>query len=52
LFPFEMTGHEVFFASCEARAHLTHLVSRGQLVKTQNAAGVDMFQKPPKRRVS
>ena len=31
LFPFDMTGHEIFFASCEARAHLNHLVTTGHL---------------------
>ena len=31
LFPFDMTGHEVFFASCEARAHLNHLLNNGQM---------------------
>ena len=31
LFPFDMTGHEIFFASCEARAHLNHLITTGHL---------------------
>ena len=31
LFPFELTDHEVFFASCEARAHLNHLLNKGQM---------------------
>ena len=31
LFPFELTDHEVFFASCEARAHLNHLLNNGQM---------------------
>jgi len=46
LFPFEMTGHEVFFASCEARAHLNHLVQSGQLQKIDDASGIDRFVKP------
>lgn len=31
LFPFELTDHELYFASCEARAHLNHLVTRGHM---------------------
>jgi hypothetical protein len=31
LFPFELTDHEVFFASCEARAHLNHLFHGGKM---------------------
>lgn len=31
LFPMELTDHEVYFASCEARAHLNHLVTRGEM---------------------
>ena len=45
LFPFEMTGHEVFFASCEARAHLNHLVTTGYLQHTDRKNGVDLFAK-------
>ncbi len=45
LFPFEMTNHEVFFASCEARAHLTHLVTLGRITQTPNSSGVDIFVK-------
>ena len=36
LFPFELTDHEVFFASCEARAHLNHLVTRGMMTRSMN----------------
>jgi len=45
LFPFEMTGHEVFFASCEARAHLNHLVTTGHLQQADRKNGVDLFAK-------
>ena len=45
LFPFEMTGHEVFFASCEARAHLNHLVTTGHLQHVDRKNGVDLFAK-------
>ena len=45
LFPFEMTDHEVFFASCEARAHLNHLVTMGYLQHTDGKNGVDLFAK-------
>ena len=45
LFPFDMTGHEVFFASCEARAHLNHLVTTGQLQHAEGKNGVDLFAK-------
>lgn len=31
LFPMELTDHEIYFASCEARAHLNHLVTRGEM---------------------
>ena len=31
LFPMELTDHEIYFASCEARAHLNHLVTRGDM---------------------
>jgi hypothetical protein len=27
----ELTDHEIYFASCEARAHLNHLVTRGDM---------------------
>ena len=36
------TDHEIFFASCEARAHLNHLVSRGDLVRDMQD-GVAVF---------
>jgi len=42
LFAFELTDHELFFASCEARAHLNHLVARGEMQIVQKA-GVDYF---------
>ena len=42
LFAFELTDHELFFASCEARAHLNHLVARGEMQIRQDA-GVDYF---------
>ena len=45
LFPFDMTGHEVFFASCEARAHLNHLVTTGYLQRQESKNGVDIFVK-------
>jgi hypothetical protein len=34
LFPFELTDHEIYFASCEARAHLNHLVTRTKMTKS------------------
>ena len=34
LFKMELTDHEVFFASCEARAHLNHLFTRGEMTRT------------------
>ncbi len=42
LFRMELTDHEIFFASCEARAHLNHLVSRGDLVRDMQD-GVAVF---------
>jgi glyoxylase-like metal-dependent hydrolase (beta-lactamase superfamily II) len=42
LFTFGLTDHELFFASCEARAHLNYLVARGEFTVCQNG-GVDMF---------
>ena len=45
LFPFNMTGHEVFFASCEARAHLNHLVTSGHLQQQKSKNGMDIFIK-------
>ena len=45
LFPFDMTGHEIFFASCEARAHLNHLVTTGHLQHVDRKNGVDLFAK-------
>ena len=45
LFPFDMTGHEIFFASCEARAHLNHLVTTGHLQNLGRKNDVDLFAK-------
>ena len=45
LFPFDMTGHEIFFASCEARAHLNHLVTQGRLQHVDAKNGVTLFTK-------
>jgi glyoxylase-like metal-dependent hydrolase (beta-lactamase superfamily II) len=45
LFPFDMTGHEIFFASCEARAHLNHLVTQGRLQHVDPKNGVTLFAK-------
>ena len=42
LFPMELTDHEIYFASCEARAHLNHLVTRGEMT-CEIAAGVAKF---------
>ena len=35
--------HELYFASGEARAHLTHLVATGRLHKTQHDKGHDLY---------
>ena len=43
LFRMELTDHEIFFASCEARAHLNHLASRGELVQEMRD-GVAVFR--------
>ena len=45
LFPFDMTGHEIFFASCEARAHLNHFITTGHLQHVDRENGVDLFAK-------
>ena len=45
LFPFDMTEHEIFFASCEARAHLNHFVTTGHLQQVDRKNGVDLFAK-------
>ena len=45
LFPFNMTLHEIFFASCEARAHLNYLVRTGHLQQQNDKNGVDIFVK-------
>ncbi len=42
LFRFKLTDHEVFFASCEARAHLNHLVTRG-LMRRHTEADKTVF---------
>ena len=38
----ELTDHEVYFASCEARAHLNHLVRRGEMA-CETTGGVARF---------
>ncbi len=42
LFPFELTDHEIYFASCEARAHLNHLVTRNRM-RRSTKDGVAFF---------
>jgi len=42
LFAFDLTDHELFFASCEARAHLNHLVAREEM-QIQTKDGIDYF---------
>ena len=42
LFSFDLTDHELFFASCEARAHLNHLVARDEM-QIQTKDGIDYF---------
>ena len=42
LFPMELTDHEIYFASCEARAHLNHLVTRGDMWR-ETKDGVAIF---------
>jgi glyoxylase-like metal-dependent hydrolase (beta-lactamase superfamily II) len=42
LFTFDLSDHELFFASCEARAHLNHLVERGEFTVKQTQ-GIDVF---------
>ena len=43
LFPFNMNDHEIFFASCEARAHLNHLKTQGRLSHSVNKSNIDLF---------
>jgi len=43
LFAFDLTDHELFFASCEARAHLNHLVARNEM-RIQTEDGIDYFR--------
>ena len=43
LFSFKLNDHELFFASCEARAHLNHLVALQEMNVSQEK-GVDIFQ--------
>lgn len=43
LFPFNMNDHEIFFASCEARAHLNHLTTQGRLSHSVNKSNIDLF---------
>ena len=42
LFPMELTDHEIYFASCEARAHLNHLVTRGDM-RRETRDGMAIF---------
>ena len=42
LFPMELTDHEIYFAGCEARAHLNHLVTRGEMLR-ENRDGKAVF---------
>ena len=42
LFPMGLTDHETYFASCEARAHLNHLVTRGEMVR-EMSGGIARF---------
>lgn len=42
LFSFALTDHELFFACCEARAHLNHLVACEEM-KMEELDGVDYF---------
>ncbi len=42
LFAFDLTDHELFFAICEARAHLNNLVARDEL-SINKKDGVDYF---------
>jgi glyoxylase-like metal-dependent hydrolase (beta-lactamase superfamily II) len=42
LFTFDLTDHELFFASCEARAHLNHLVARNEM-QIQTKDGIEYF---------
>ncbi len=42
LFAFALTDHELYFAICEARAHLNHLVARGEM-RIEQMASIDYF---------
>lgn len=42
LFSFDLTDHELFFASCEARAHLNHLAARSEM-RVKQTASIDYF---------
>ena len=42
LFTFNLTDHELFFASCEARAHLNHLVALNEM-QIQTEDGIEYF---------
>ena len=44
LFGREFGDHELYFASGEARAHLTHLVATGRLQVTRKDAGYDLYE--------
>lgn len=43
LFRRELDDHQLFFAIGEALAHLHHLVARGQVTRTQEPAGPELF---------
>ena len=42
LFTFNLTNHELFFASCEARAHLNHLVAINEM-QIRAEDGIEYF---------
>ena len=44
LFGREFGDHELYFASGEARAHLTHLVATGRLQVFRKDAGYDLYE--------
>ena len=44
LFGREFGDHELYFASGEARAHLTHLVATGRLQVSRENAGYDLYE--------
>jgi len=44
LFGRSFGDHELYFASGESRAHLTHLVTTNRLTVTQTDTGVDLYE--------